>query len=726
MNTVANSGAAPAANGIKSGSPTLPPWLTWTLSLRTSISGILLMAALWIASWPAIHGRFIWRDWHNILDNVLITSKAGLSNVWYSPSQTHFAPLIKSVFWLEYRCFGSSPLGYHVVSLLLASCLVILLWRFLLRLAIPGAFAAALILAVHPLTLQTTAYISKTGNILATGLLLGGLWFWIDYLDAPTHQWRRIVSLALIVAALLCHPMLVAGAPLLLLLLAWWRGGTLDQRIFKDMVPALIFVVLVLSATLWFSGPIAAQAHLPVNQRLAISGWAFWFYIAKFLWPVNLTLIYKPWPIAAAGIWAYLPLLAAIALFAGLVWLAAKRNLTGRAILLGLGFYLLALLPVSGLIKMPWMLYTTAANTLAYLAILGLIALIAAGWQLWHDRLQMGGRIALEALGLVLVLILLTVSNLNARLYQNPSLLWRSTLKSNPQAWPARNNLAQIALRLRPIRVFDARRQAQQAIAINPNDLTARLLLAKVDLEVGDTKAGLLELRNVLQRDPHNGRALSRLAQIALGQPQATPALRYATLAVKAHPGMPQANMAMGQALLYMGHWKRAVRYLSRAVRSNPAYTPAHEALGAVFLHTGKPLLAVREYRRSVKLDPNNIPLRFAYARLLAHLGLVDQANEEYHTLLSRRPHSAELYQAYGSFLLRNQVYRRASAELQQSLKINGRNAMGWMLLSVALQKQGLLAQARACVNKAQKIDPNIMAHLPQTGPGAASGPPHE
>ena len=136
--------------------------------------------------------------------------------------------------------------------------------------------------------------------------------------------------------------------------------------------------------------------------------------------------------------------------------------------------------------------------------------------------------------------------------------------------------------------------------------------------------------------------------------------------------------------------------------------------------------MAAREYRRAVKLDPENIPLRFAYARLLAHLGLVDQANQEYHNLLARRPHSAELYQAYGLFLLRNEVYRRAAVQLRQSLKINSHNAMGWMLLSVALQKQGLSAQARACVKQAKKIDPDIMVHHPPIRPSAGTGPPHE
>ncbi len=726
MNTVANSGATPPANTAGGGLPTSRQWKVWAIPLRTLINGALLIAAVWIASWPALNGRFIWQDWDNILNNVLVIGKAGLSNVWYSPSQTHFAPLTKTLFWLEYHFFGPSPRNYHVLSLLLTSGLVILLWRFLLRLAIPGAFATALILAVHPLTLQTTAYISQTGSILATGFLLGGLWFWVDYLDNPQHPWRRIVSLALTAAALLCHPMLVAGAPLLMVLLAWWRGKPFNRRMFNDLVPVVVFVVLVVAATLWFSGPIAARADLPLNQRVAISGWAFWFYISKLLWPVNLPLIYKPWSVAAAGFWAFLPLVAAAAVFAGLFWLAVKHNRMARAILLGLGFYLLALLPVIGLIKMPWMRYTTAANTLSYLAVLGIMALMGAGWRLWHDRLNTGGRITLEAIGLVVVVILLTVSNLSARLYQSPSMLWHSTLKSNPLAWPARNNLAQIAMRRRPARVFSARHQAQQAIAINPDDLSARLLLSKADFEVGDTRAGLAELLDIIKRDPHNGRALSRLASLALAHRRTKLALSYARTAVNAHPDMPQTNMAMGQVLMYMGRWKQAVQYLRKTVRISPADTSAHEALGVLFLHTGKPALAVREYRRSVRLDPENIPLRFAYARLLAHLGLVDQANQEYHNLLARRSRSAELYQAYGLFLLRNAVYRKAAVQLQKSLKINPHNAMGWMLLSVALQKQGLSDQARACVKQAKKIDPDIMIHHPPIRPSAGAGPPHE
>ncbi len=725
MNTVANSGATPPANTAGGGLPTSRQWMVWAFPLRTLINGALLVAAVWIASWPALHGRFIWQDWDNILNNVLVIGKAGLSNVWYSPSQTHFAPLTKTLFWLEYHIFGPSPRNYHVLSLLLTSGLVILLWRFLLRLAIPGAFATALILAVHPLTLQTTAYISQTGSILATGFLLGGLWFWVDYLDNPQHPWRRIVSFALTVAALLCHPMLVAGAPLLMVLLAWWRGKPLNRHLLSELVPVLVFVVLVVAATLWFSGPIAARADLPLSQRVAISGWAFWFYISKLLWPVNLPLIYKPWSVAGAGFWAFLPLVAAAAVFAGLLWLAVKHNRMARAILLGLGFYLLALLPVIGLIKMPWMRYTTAANTLSYLAVLGIMALIGAGWRLWHDRLNTGGRITLEAIGLMVVVILLTISNLSARLYQSPSMLWHSSLKSNPLAWPARNNLAQIAMRRRPARVFSARHQAQQAIAINPDDLSARLLLSKADFEVGDTRAGLAELLDIIKRDPHNGRALSRLASLALAHRRVKLALSYARTAVRAHPDMPQTNMAMGQVLMYMGRWKQAVKYLRKTVRIYPADTSAHEALGVLFLHTGKPALAVREYRRSVRLDPENIPLRFAYARLLAHLGLVDQANQEYHNLLTRRSRSAELYQAYGLFLLRNEVYRKAAVQLRKSLKINPHNAMGWMLLSVALQKQGLSAQARACVKQAKIIDPDIMIHHPPIRPSAGAGPPH-
>ena len=324
--------------------------------------GFLLGSALLVmtlaAYLPAMrHGGFIWDDESYIINNKTLRDIPGLIDIWTDPEATpQYYPLVHTSYWIEYHLWGLDPTGYHVNNVLLHALGAILLWRVLKRLRIPGAWLAAALFAVHPVNVESAAWITERKNVLSIVFYLGAALAFIKWADAKEKGERKpsgyILAFVLYICALLSKTV-TASLPAALLLVAWWKNGIEPatgageekkggNRLFKWLPPLIPFFtagLLLSGLTVWLEkhhvGAKGAEWNLSLIDRCLVAGRALWFYIGKLLWPSKLCFNYPRWDIDATAWWQYLFPLAFAALLV-LLWVFRKR--IGRGPLVALLF----------------------------------------------------------------------------------------------------------------------------------------------------------------------------------------------------------------------------------------------------------------------------------------------------------------------------------------------------------------------------------------------------
>src|SRR5438046_2306072 len=280
---------------------------------------LALIAITALAYLPAWNGKLIWDDNRHITQPAL-RSWQGLADIWTRVGATQqYYPLVHSFFWIEQKLWGDSVVGYHLVNIILHSLGAVALLQILQRLKIPGSWLAAALFALHPVQVESVAWISELKNTLS------GLFFFCSILTYLNFDERRnrlayISSLALFVLGLLCKTA-TAPLPAIIAVVLWWKRGRVRPR--EDLLPLLPFFVIGVGAglfTAWleriFIGAQGTAFQLSILQRCLIDGRDFWFYVFKLVWPTKLTFIYPRWHISGTVWWQYLFAAALILLLA--------------------------------------------------------------------------------------------------------------------------------------------------------------------------------------------------------------------------------------------------------------------------------------------------------------------------------------------------------------------------------------------------------------------------
>ncbi len=399
---------------------------------RWAMAGLLL--ATLAAYLPALRAGFIWDDDHYVTGNRTLTAPDALRRIWTEPGATpQYYPLVFTTFWAEHRLWGLDPAGYHAVNVLLHAMNAVLVALLLKRLPMPGAWLAGLLFALHPVHVESVAWITERKNVLS-GLFyllaLGAFWTW----EEKGSRWRYGGALALFALALLAKSV-TASLPCALFLLRWVRGRPLDRRFLASLLPFLL-----LGAAMGLNTAHLERAHvravgpeweLSLLQRLSIAGRALPFYLGKLAWPSGLVFVQYPREVPPPGI--SLPLLWPLGVLAGgaALWLARGR--TGRALQAAAAFFAVTLFPALGFVNIYPMRYSFVADHYQYLASLGPIALAAAA-ACRLPRVVLAP--PLPALGIL--------PFRQSRVYETPQTLWEDVLSKNPRAWMAHDCLGQI------------------------------------------------------------------------------------------------------------------------------------------------------------------------------------------------------------------------------------------------------------------------------------------
>src|SRR5205809_266045 len=426
--------------------------MSWTK--RDWFFCLILAAVTILAYHPAWHGQLLWDDDECVTPPELRTLD-GLRRIWFVPRAAgQYYPLLFSSYWLQQRLFGDSTAGYHLVNLLLHIGCVVLVLKILRFLRVPGAELAAMIFALHPVNVETVAWIAERKNTLSGIFALAATFWYLKFdegrsrreKDGPQGRGYRSYALAigLFLLGLLSKTAIVT-LPLTWLVIFWWKRGAISWR--RDVVPSIPFFFLAAVAglvTRWFEntgiGYKATILDLSLLDRCLIAGRGFWFQLGKLLWPSNLTFVYPRWEISAAVWWQYLFPLAVLALL-GILWSVRRWS---RAPLAGVLVYLFLLLPSLGFLNIYFFVYSFVADHWQYLASLGIIVPCASGLVLLAGRLERW-RVWLEpAMTLVLAGALFVLTWQQSRIYSDIETLYRTTIARNPACWVRQVNLGNV------------------------------------------------------------------------------------------------------------------------------------------------------------------------------------------------------------------------------------------------------------------------------------------
>jgi tetratricopeptide (TPR) repeat protein len=619
----------------------------------------LLLLATLIAYFPGLHGDFLWDDAGHVT-NPELRSWSGLRRIWFEPGITQqYYPLLHSAFWLEHRLWGDATLGYHLVNVLwhaTSACLLIALLR---RLAVSGALLAGWLFALHPVCVESVAWISEQKNTLSTVFYLLAALAWLRF-EEERRPARYAVATLWFLAALFTKTV-TATLPAALLVLAWWRRGRLSWR--GDVLPLLPWLGAAASAglfTAWFErtgiGAQGAAFNLSVLERGLLAGKVFWFYLGKLIWPANLMFFYPRWDIDAATISQYLFPATALGLLGGLAWCArGQRGPLTAALLFG-G----TLFPVLGFVNVYPFVFSYVADHFQYLASLSLFALVAASFTDAIRRGRLGlPRHSSLAFSVAVLAGLGALTWRQSNQYVDSITLYRATLARNPDSWIAHHNLA--------------------------SELARR----------GAPGEALPHARRALELKPDFPEALNNLADNLTRTGRAAEALPLLERAVELQPRYAQAENTWGIALLTLGRADEGVRHLQRAIALDARLAEAHYNLGLAQAERGDFAAAIRQFEETVRRRPEHVGAELNWGLALALSNRLGEAQPHFSRALDLDPDSGALHQTYGRVLLNAGQLDDAAVQLREALRLDPALPGLHRDLASALQRLGRTEEAR-------------------------------
>jgi tetratricopeptide (TPR) repeat protein len=625
----------------------------------------LIFVVTLLAYLPALNGGFIWDDAGHVT-RADLRSLAGLGRIWFEIGATQqYYPLLHSVFWLEHLIWGDSTLGYHLFNVLLHASTACLFGVLLRRLSVPGAWFAALLFALHPVCVESVAWISEQKNTLSSVFYLTAA---LAYLRFDEHRSRRSYALAggWFILALLTKTV-TATLPAALLVIFWWQRGRLDWR--RDVLPLLPWFVLGAASGLFTAhfereliGAQGADFDLGALQRCLLAGHIVWFYLGKLLWPAELIFVYPHWTVDAGEFssWAYL--VSALALLGGLVWWRRQSRGPLAAGLLFAG----TLFPVLGFFNIFPFLFSYVADHFQYLASLAFFALAAAGMMRIAATLPQWAR---SAAGAALLAGFGALSWRQCGMYRDLPTLYQTTIDRNPACWMAYTNLA--------IEYTDAGRPAdaipllERALKLRPDYAQAENNLGDALMRLGQPPQAIPHFERAVRLEPRYYQAYNNLG-VALRAANRTPeSLAEFKLALKHQPDFPEAEHNLGLALAELGRTNEALPHFERAVQLNPDYAGAELSWAIGLMLTDRFPEAVLHFEKAVALDPDSIEIRSTYGRALMRAGRFEEAIPQFEHVLQLNSGLAEEHMNLALVLRQLGRIPEASRHYLEAVRLN-------------------------------------------------------
>ena len=655
-------GAAPRFAAVAQVAPSRPD--------RDWLRGLLLLLGVIVAYSPVWWAGYVWDDDLYVTANPVIVGPLGLKEIW-TTKDADICPLTITSFWVEHALWGLRPLPYHLVNVLLHGLSAIVLWRVLRLLQIPGAFLGAALWALHPVLVESVAWIAELKNTQSTFFYLLSILFFTKSLK-PADSSESTAGFYYYGLTLLFAAMAMASKsstvilPLVLGLCAWWIKGRWEWRTAARMGPILLMSLAAGLLSVWTVSLHSTHWNRSWPERVITAGDAIWFYLGKLFWPQPLMTIYPRWEVDAHQALAYLPLLA-VAIVLIVFWL--RRETWARPWFFCSAYFILALLPVLGLVEHGFSQYSLVADHFQNLASMGPLALIGAGVVRLADLAAPGKLWLKPILGASALLVLGFVSWQRAWAYESEEILWTDTLTKNPNCWAGYSNLGIVYLDRG--QVDEALAQFQRALEINPHFAIAYANLSNALIQKGKADEATVQSQKALEINPNLDVGYNNLGLALVKKGRIEEGITQYRKAMAVNPYYALAHYNLGNVLSEKGDWDGALSEFQRAVELNPNDATAYNGLGNALQQKGRVDEAIARFQEAVALKSGFAPIRYNLGNALLQAGRLDDAIAQERKAVELKPDYFEAHNMLGVALAKKGKLAEAITQFQETLRLN-------------------------------------------------------
>ncbi|MCK4872188.1 MAG: tetratricopeptide repeat protein [Phycisphaerales bacterium] len=634
---------------------------------RTRIAAVaialtIIVAAL-VAYIPAMQAGYIWDDDDYVTENRAVQSPTGLTEIWsfyhdpatdkIVPHTPQYYPFVFTTFWIEHQLWGLNPVGYHIVNIAIHIASALLVWRIARRIGIPAAWFIGAVFALHPVHVESVAWITERKNVLSGLFYLLSMSAMLRFWDMRGgRSWRRWgwwgvygLSFLLFIAALLSKSV-TCTLPAVLLLIHLYRGTWLSRRTVAVAVQMIPFFVIGIAAGLM-------TAHIEVakvgatgqewdyslfTRTLIIAPTAYAFDAMKIAWPNPLIFIYPRWDIAPGQWMSYIPFTVLVGVLVAFIVLW-RRIGRGPALLMLFGAG--TLFPALGFVNVYPHRFSWVADHFQYLGSLGFIILftVIVWWVMTRLLPMQTARRVGVVVAIIVLAILASLTFSHARDFKDKETLWRATLDANSEAWIAAINLG---IEYREAgRVDEAMALFKQAESHPWARAQALNNQGLIFAEQEEYAQAVPLFQAAIEADPEHGRAyrslggalekLSRLdeagdalvsavkylprslptrhmlARVRFAQGRHADAADVFETIIEVEEDDELAQAGLGEVLLRLDRFDEAVEHCRRAMELNPARLSKYRAIADQLVQRGRVDDAVAYYKIAAAIGPANL-----------------------------------------------------------------------------------------------------------------------
>ena len=571
-------------------------------------AALIVLAGLWIYS-PSYHGDWLWDDDQLLTQNLTVQHRVSpdpnvppdslrtLAKLWFNPDGADYFPLSYTALWAQWPFFGLRSTGYHVTTILLHISGALLLWALLAKMRIPGAWLSALVFVVHPVCVESVAWVSETKNTLSLPLFLLACLCWVGQDEQADQAKRQRLYAGAIVFFLLSMfaKTSVVAFPVVTLVYAWWkRGKVTKQDVILALPLFLISIVLGLVTMSYQWGRAIGQEKIIVGDllsvggfasRTAIAGMAILHYLASIVWPVNLLPIYPRWEVDPPKAWMFL---AWPVIGAGVWWMWKNRDAVfpprwGHHALFAFAFFLLMVAPVLGFVTISYMRITWVADHFIYLPMISIIALMCAGAVLLFERAQEDSKPTFLAGGALVATMLAILSFCGAVDWMDEDHMWEHTLKHNFEAWQAHNRLG--AKKFSRGDVDGAHFHFQNSTRLRPD-------LGETHNNLGTTLSA-------------RAQAFAQRGDQASAKREMDAAIEQFAEACRVTPHVPAIHVNLANALAAAGRFTEAGDKYKELLGKEPGNPALMNNYGVALYKQGRKDEAIVQFKKALEIAPN-------------------------------------------------------------------------------------------------------------------------
>ena len=616
---------------------------------------------------------------------------------------------------LDVQLFGMNPGSHHLTNLFFHMANTLLLFLVLRRMTgalWQSAFVAALF-AVHPLHVESVAWVAERKEVLSTFFWILTMWGYVRYVEHPGVK-RYVLVVAFFMLGLMAKPMLVT-LPFVLLLLDYWPlkrfqfGQSGGGRLVLEKMP--LFTLSAATSVVSYlaqqsGGAIESLSVHTVGARTANALVSYATYIIKIPWPCSLAL---PYPYPQNLPWWQV--VGACLLLAFITFIALKAIRQRPYIAVGWSWYMGTLMPVIGLVQIG---SQAMADRYTYIPLIGIFVIFSWGVPELLARWRYK-RAVVAMISSVIILAMMTLAWIQARYWANSISLFEHALDATVNNVIAHNQLG-TALENQN-KITEAIRHYSEVLRIYPDNDKTYNNLGNALIKQGKITEAIRHYSEALRINPENDKAHNNLG-FALGEHgKIAEAIRHYSEALRINPEFDSAHNNMGLALENQGKITEAIRHFSEALQINPENYKAHNNLGITLLNQGKITEAIRHFFEALQIEPGIAETHNNLGTALANQGKIADAIRHYSEALRINPEFDHAHNNLGLALTNQGKIADAIRHYSEALRINPDFYRAHNNLGNALKKQGRIDEAIKHYSEALRIKPDhVDAHYKLAG----------